>query len=466
MSDLAPDAKGRGRPDETGQGYAVTPELVRDVSVALKHDRPDEARALVANLHAADLADLIEALAPDRRDSLVDAIGRDLDPAVLAEFEEQVRDDVIEHLAPEDLAAHAAELDTDDAAHVLEDLEAVERRRVLEAMPVADRELVEAALAYPEDSAGRIMQRDYVAVPAYWTIGDVIDWLREGDNVPDEFYEIFVVDPRHVPIGTVPLNRAMRAKRPVQVSEIMNAELRTIPVEMDQEEVAFVFDQYDLMSAPVIDGDGRLIGQITVDDVVDVIQDEHEEDLLRLGGVTAEGDLFRPAAETASTRFTWLLVNLFTAILASITIAFFIDTIKQIVALAVLMPIVASMGGNAGTQTLTVTVRAIATRELTMANATRIFWKETMVGGYNGLAFALLAGIVAGLWFDSAMLGVVIGLAMIVNMLVAGVSGMAVPFLLWRAGIDPAISAVVLLTTITDVIGFFAFLGLASLILL
>ena len=223
MSDLAPDAKGRGRPDETGQGYAVTPELVRDVSVALKHDRPDEARALVANLHAADLADLIEALAPDRRDSLVDAIGRDLDPAVLAEFEEQVRDDVIEHLAPEDLAAHAAELDTDDAAHVLEDLEAVERRRVLEAMPVADRELVEAALAYPEDSAGRIMQRDYVAVPAYWTIGDVIDWLREGDNVPDEFYEIFVVDPRHVPIGTVPLNRAMRAKRPVQVSEIMNA---------------------------------------------------------------------------------------------------------------------------------------------------------------------------------------------------------------------------------------------------
>jgi magnesium transporter len=333
-------------------------------------------------------------------------------------------------------------------------------------MPVADRELVEAALAYPEDSAGRIMQRDYVAVPAYWTIGDVIDWLREGVDVPDEFYEIFVVDPRHAPIGTVPLNRAMRTKRPVQVSEIMNAELRTIPVEMDQEEVAFVFDQYDLMSAPVIDGDGRLIGQITVDDVVDVIQDEHEEDLLRLGGVTAEGDLFRPAAETASTRFTWLLVNLFTAILASITIAFFIDTIERIVALAVLMPIVASMGGNAGTQTLTVTVRAIATRELTMANAARIFWKETMVGGYNGLAFALLAAIVAGLWFDSAMLGVVIGLAMIVNMVVAGISGMAVPFLLWRAGIDPAISAAVLLTTITDVIGFFAFLGLASLILL
>ncbi|MDP6353209.1 MAG: magnesium transporter, partial [Alphaproteobacteria bacterium] len=366
----------------------------------------------------------------------------------------------------EALAAHAARLDTDDAAYVLEDLEVAERKKVLDAMPPGDRELVAEALSYPEASAGRLMQRDYVAVPQYWTIGQVIDWLRESGDLPDDFYEIFVVDPTHSPVGTVPLNRAMRTKRPVPVAEIMATDQKLIPVAMDQEEVAFLFDHYNLMSAAVVDPDGRMIGQITIDDVVDVIQEEHEEDLHRLGGVSAEGDIHRSAGETTRARFAWLLVNLFTAALASVTIALFADTIAQIVALAILMPIVASMGGNAGTQTLTVAVRALATRELTAANAARIFWKETIVGGYNGLGFALLAGILAWAWFGEPMLAVVIGLAMVVNLVVAGMSGILIPLAMWRAGIDPAVSAAVLLTTVTDVVGFFAFLGLAKWILL
>ena len=452
--------------DGAADPMAVTPELVRAVTDALDESGPDDALMLVAHLHAADLADMLEALRPDDRHDLIAALGSSLDPEVLADLDEHVRDRVLEDIDPSAIAAAAAELDTDDATYLIEDLGAVAQRQVLEAMPAADRALVEAALAYPDNSAGRLMQRDYVAVPSYWTVGQVIDWLRDSDDLPDEFYEIFVVDPRHRPIGTVPLYRAMRTRRPVAVEDIMQIELHLIAVEMDQEDVAYQFDQYDLASAAVVGSDGRLLGQITVDDVVDVMREEAEEDIHRLGGITAEGDLHLPPLQTVRRRWVWLLVNLITAVIASATIAVFADTIEQIVALAILMPIVASMGGNAGTQTLTVAVRALATRELTAANAARILWKECIVGGTNGLIFAVLAAFVASLWFASPIIGLVIGLAMIINLLVAGAAGMLIPLGLSRAGVDPAISAGILLTTVTDVVGFFAFLGLAKLIIL
>jgi magnesium transporter len=452
--------------DAAGEALAVTPEFVRAVEDALDENRSSDAVALVAPLHAADLADCLEALRADDRQALIGALGPALDPEVLADLDEHVRDRVLEEIEPAAIAAAAAELDTDDATYLIEDLGVAEQRKVLEAMPVADRELVEEALAYPDNSAGRLMQRDYVAVPSYWNVGQVIDWLRESEELPDEFYEIFVVDPRHRPIGTVPLYRAMRTKRPVAVEDIMQADTHTIAVEMDQEDVAYQFDQYNLASAPVVGHDGRLLGQVTVDDVVDVMREEAEEDIHRLGGVAAEGDLHLSPLQTVRRRWVWLLVNLITAVIASLTIALFADTIEQIVALAILMPIVASMGGNAGTQTLTVAVRALATRELTAANATRILWKECIVGGTSGIIFAVLTGLVAALWFGVPVIGVVIGLAMIINLLVAGVAGMIIPLGLQRAGVDPAISAGIFLTTVTDVVGFFAFLGLAKLIIL
>ena len=362
--------------DTLREAYVVSVDLVRDVAEALRKGRSADALALTERLHAADIADLTEALPSELRDALVHALGRELDPEMLAELDDQVLDEVLEQIDPEMLATHLAELDTDDAAEVLEELDAAERKRVLAALPPADRELVVEALSYPESSAGRMMQRNYVAVPEYWTVGQIIDWLRESEDLPEEFYELFVVDPGHKPVGVVPLSRAMRTKGPIPVADIMSAEQKLFPVEMDQEEVAFQFEQYDLTSAAVVDVNGRLIGQITIDDVVDVIEEEHEEDLHRLGGVNAEGDLFHSAGQTARRRSGWLLVNLFTAVLASITIALFADTIEQIVALAILMPIVASMGGNAGTQTLTVAVRALATKELTSANAWRIFGRK------------------------------------------------------------------------------------------
>jgi magnesium transporter len=466
MTDPSPPLAPERPQHVDGEPLAVTPELVRQVADALDREHADDALALVHSLHSADLADLLEALRADDREDLIAALGASLEPEVLADLDEHVRDRVLENIEPAEIAAAAAELDTDDATYLIEDLDEAEQRRVLEAMPASDRELVEAALAYPDESAGRLMQRDYVAVPAFWNVGQVIDWLRETEELPDEFYEIFIVDPRHRPIGTVPLYRAMRNQRRTAVSEIMDTDLHAVPVEMDQEDVAYQFDQYNLASAPVVGSDGRLLGQITVDDVVDVIQEEAEEDIHRLGGVSADGDLHLNPIQTVRRRWAWLLVNLLTAVIASLTIAIFADTIEQVVALAILMPIVASMGGNAGTQTLTVAVRALATKELTAANATRIVWKECVVGGANGVIFAIVTGAVAAIWFGVPIIGVVIGLAMIINLLIAGAAGMLIPLGLSRAGVDPAISAGILLTTVTDVVGFFAFLGLAKLIIL
>ena len=368
-------------------------------------------------------------------------------------------------------AANAiSELDSDDALMVLEEMDEDRQKELLDHISDTERTFIEEGLSYPEDSAGRLMQREVVTVPSQWNVGQCIDYIRrraddEENELPSIFYDIFVIDARHHPVGAVSLSALLRSRRQTPVSEVMEEDMHEIPVDTDQEDIAFLFRQRDLVSAPVIDMAGRLVGAITIDDVVDVIHEEHEEDIMRMGGVI-EDDLYQASISTARARFSWLVVNLLTAILASMVIGLFDATIQEVVALAVLMPIVASMGGNAGTQTLTVTVRALATKELTGANAFRVITKEVIVGCFNGIAFAILTGLVAWLWFGSSTLGIVIASAMVINMIVAGLAGTTIPIMLERAGIDPAIASSVFLTTITDVVGFFAFLGLAALFLL
>ena len=444
--------------------FGLDRALIEAVLAAL--DAADLARvaSLVVPLHAADKADLLETVTAEQRASIVEALRPGIEPKILAELDEPVRDDVVGRLGTGELAEALAKLDTDDAVYLIEDLADDERRAVLAAVPDAERLALEEVLAYPENSAGRLMQRELVAVPADWTVGETIDHLRSSDDLPEEFYDIFVVGEDRVPVGYVPLSRVMRTRRPVAMSDIMKRDLKPFPTDMDQEEVAFVFHQYGLVSAPVVDGEGRLRGVITVDDVVGVIEEEAEEDIMRLGGVR-ETDIHEPAWRTTRRRFAWLLVNLGTAILASSVIWMFDATIEQMVALAVLMPIVASMGGNAGTQTLTVTVRALATRELTAANASRVVAKECLVGVLNGVLFAAVAGGVAAAWFGDPALGAVIAAAMVVNMFVAALSGILVPLGLARIGVDPAVAATVFVTTVTDVVGFLGFLGLAALVL-
>ena len=450
---------------EAANVHLVSPDFVREILDALDAEDPDRVHALVDPLHAADVADLLGLVNAEQRKHLVEFLRDNLDPEILSELEEPVRDDVIDLLEPAEVAAAVSELESDDAVYVLEDLEDAERQAVLAQVSAEERAAVEAGLTYPEDSAGRLMQRDLIAVPPYWTVGQTIDYLRETENLPRAFYEIFVVEPKHHPIGTLPLNRIMRTKREVRIADIMEREQTLIPVDMDQEHVSYLFKQYHLMSAAVVDTQGRLVGMITVDDVVDVIDEEAEEDLMLLGGVQ-EGDIHETTLATTRTRLSWLLVNLGTAILASIVISMFEATIQQLVALAVLMPIVASMGGNAGTQTLTVAVRSLATHELTLTNAFRAIVKEVLVGGINGIVLAVVIGVIAGLWFDNAALGGVLAAAMVINMLVAGLAGILIPLALDRLGIDPAVASSVFVTTITDVVGFFVFLGLAAWVLL
>ena len=446
--------------------YGVNTELVRAVESALDDDQTATVLALLEPLPPADIADLAIVLGREDRRRLLIALGDDLNPDTLIDLDGQVLADLLAVMSPHAVARAIPELDTDEAVHLLEEMDEARREQVLARVPAPDRAAVLKGLSFPEDSAGRLMQRDLIAVPAYWSVGQVIDYCRDTVELPDEFYEIFVIDARHCPIGQVALNRLMRTRRPVLLRDIMEVGATTIPVDMDQEEVAFLFQQYRLASAPVIDGVGRLVGVITFDDAASVLEEEAEEDLMRLSGVSSETDLSDTALRTTRTRASWLLVNLATAILASMVIALFDATIEQIVALAVLMPIVASMGGNAGTQTLTVAVRALATHELTAANALRVVGKELAVGTMNGVLFAVLVGLVAAFWFEQTTLGLVIAVAMVINMVVAGLAGTLIPLGLDRAGIDPAIAATVFLTTITDVVGFFVFLGLATLFLL
>ncbi|MBC7907779.1 MAG: magnesium transporter [Rhodospirillaceae bacterium] len=445
--------------------YGLDPDFVRSVELALEEGRGDDARALAEPLHYSDAADLLERLEPAERAKLVEALRDNFDPEILTELDEGVRDEVIEALGFADLATAVSELDSDDAVYLVSQLDESERERVLDALPAEVRAIIVQGLSYPEYSAGRMMQRELVAVPAYWTVGETIDYLRASTTVPDEFYDLYVVDPRHRPIGKIGLSLLVRAKRPVRLKTIMNNESMTVPVTADREEVAFLFRQHDLISAPVVDGAGRLVGVITIDDVVDVIDEEAADDMLRLAGVP-DADLYRAVKDTVRARVPWLLINMCTAVIASSVIGLFEATLEKIIALAVLMPIVAGLGGNAGTQTLAVAVRGLATKELSSENALRVIGKEILVGLTNGLIIACVIGPVAWAWFGQPAIGLVIGMALVFNLLIAGLMGSLIPLTLEKFNVDPAIASSIFLTACTDSLGFFAFLGLATLFLI
>ena len=444
------------------RGSAPTPEFVRAVAEAVDAGDTAKVRALLADVHGPDLADLIELLGPDERVAIIQALGPDFDFEVLTEVDERVRDQLVEALPNKVLAKGVEELDSDDAAYLLADLEESDQKEILSHLPQSERAALERNLLYPEETAGRLMQADFVAVPPFWTVGQVIDFARETENLPDTFSEIFVVDPGFHLLGSIDISRLLRTKREVPVDSIMDTDRHQVLATADQEDVARQFERYGLMAAPVVDKDERLVGVVTVDDVVEVIEQEADEDAKLLAGVGDER-LSDSVRQVTPPRFAWLFVNLVTAILASAVIKLFDASIEQMVALAVLMPIVASMGGNAGTQTMTVTVRALAMDELNPANIVRVALRETAVGLINGFAFAALLALLAFYWFGTGELGGVIAVAMVVNLFAAAVAGIFIPLGLERMGFDPAVASTVFVTTVTDVIGFFSFLGLATL---
>ncbi len=456
MQDAAGEVELR---DEEG---GIRSDFLHAVVAALDEEDAAKVRDLTMRLHEADLADLIQLLRPEQRGLLISTLGDDFKTGALSELDESVRDQVIEAMPTEQVAEAIQQLDSDDAVYLIEDLDKEDQSDILAKLPSFERAALERSLEYPEDSAGRIMQTDLIAVPPFWSVGQTIDFMSEADDLPDRFYEVFVVDPAYHLIGSAALNRLLRAKRTATVETITDRDIHPILAEADQEEVARQFERYNLTSAPVVDTDHRLVGVITADDVVEVVQEEASEDILRMGGVAGES-VSDSVWQTTRLRFTWLLANLATAILASAVISLFDATIEQMVALAVLMPIVASMGGNAGTQTMTVAVRALATQDLGAANALRVIGRETAVGILNGLMFAVIMGGIVYFWFGSDQLGLVIGVAMIVNLIAAAVAGILIPLGLDALGLDPAIASGVFVTTVTDVVGFFAFLGLAAL---
>jgi magnesium transporter len=456
MQDAAGEVELR---DEDG---AIRSDFLHAVTAAIDEDNAAKVRELTLPLHEADLADLIQLLRPEPRGALIAMLGDDFKAAALPELDEAVRDQVLEAMPAEQVAEALQQLDSDDAVYLLEDLDEEEQSDILAKLPYFERIALQRSLEYPEDSAGRIMQTDLIAVPPFWSVGQTIDHMREADDLPDRFYEVFVVDPAYHLIGSVALNRLLRSKRPTTIESITESDIRPIPVDDDQEEVARQFERYNLTSAPVIDKDNRLVGVITADDVVEIVQEEASEDILRMGGVAGES-VSDSVWQTTRLRFTWLLANLATAILASYVISLFEATIEQMVALAVLMPIVASMGGNAGTQTMTVAVRALAMQDLGPVNALRVILRESAVGLLNGLLFAVIMAAIAYFWFGSGQLGLVIGVAMVVNLVAAALAGILIPLGLDQLDLDPAIASGVFVTTVTDVVGFFAFLGLAAL---
>ncbi len=439
----------------------LRPEFVDKVLDAVEAGDIVTARALVEPLHPADVADLIELARGDERDGLVAALAELVDADVLAEMNEHVRETLIDEMEPQQLADLAGQLDTDDAVALLEDLEADEQLAVLQAMEPDDRAAIEEALTYPEESAGRLMQRDLIAVPEHWKVGQVIDYLRSSDELATDFWEVFVVSPDHHPVGTCELSTILRSPRSVRVSGIMMEEQTLIPVDLDQEEVALKFQKYALISAAVVDPSGRLVGMITVDDIVHIISEEAGEDALLLSGA-GDGDINEPVSETYRARVRWLIANLMTALVASAVIRLFESSIERLAILAVLMPIVAGVGGNAGTQTLAVTVRAIATNQLTGSNRWSAVGREIRVAVMNGLTIAVLIGVGVTLVLGSAQLGAVIAAAMLTNIVIAGLAGVLVPLALERAGADPAVASSVFVTMVTDSMGFLVFLGLAT----
>lgn len=463
-ADLVAPVDKRDDGDRLAALYGLTPKVESAIVTAVSTGAEDRARALVAPLHPADQADLLERLPPFRAAELVRILGDNLDAETLTYLDENTRDEIVDVMGMEALARQLPDLETDDAVNIIEELEQDEIDDVLAALPAEDRVLVEEGLAYPEDSAGRMMQREIVTVPSFWTVGRTIDFLRSSQFSDTQFYLIFVIDPSRNPIGEISLGRLLCTPRPRRVSEIMEGDFRKIPADMDQEEVSILFRRYGMVSVPVIDEHGRLIGMITIDDIIDVIDEEAEEDLMALAGV-GDTNVRSSLIETLQGRSSWLLINLVTAIVASAVIGLFDATIERLVALAVLMPIVASMGGNAGTQTVTVAVRALALRQIDRDAAASFVRRELAVAILNGILFAALAAAISFLWFRDADIALVMAVAMFANMVVAGLSGTLVPLGLVRAGVDPAVASSVFITTITDVVGFFVFLGLAALYL-
>lgn len=440
----------------------LNPLWVEQLRAVLAAEGTPELADLVEPLHASEMGDLLEALDADERVKLVRALGDKFDFSALTEVDDSVRNELIDDLPSADVARGVAELDSDDAVYILEDIDIPEREEILAQMPAFERLSLKRSLDFPEDSAGRLMQTDFIAIPPFWTVGQTIDYLREEKDLPDEFFQLYVVDPSYNLLGTLPLDRFLRATRMTHIQDIMQTNVIEVDAAEDQEEAAREFERYDLIELAVVDENKRLVGVLTIDDIVDVIQEEATEDMQRLAGVGDE-ELSDRVWSTVRSRATWLVVNLVTAVLASLVIGLFDATIEQMVALAVLMPIVASMGGNAGTQTMTVTVRALSMRELDRFKIRRLVAREIMVGVVNGCIFAVLIGLLTALRFFSPALGIIIGLAMIVNMIAAGTAGILIPLTLNRLKIDPAIASSVFVTTVTDVVGFFGFLGFASL---
>lgn len=451
--------------DIDDQAYELDRIAMDAILNAVETDDKMELVALLDQMHSADIADFLEQIPSKERSDFLALWGVDIDGTVLSEMDENLRVDVIEDLSGDVMAEALKDLETDDVVDLIEDLKVPEKVRVLEALKDAERVVVEQALQYPEDTAGRLMRRELVMAPVHWTVADALDYLRVASDLPAQFHDVVIVDPKLQPLGRVALSVLISSARDILLAEIMDANFQIIPVMQSQEDVAYAFNQYHMVSAPVIDDIGRLVGMITIDDAMEVLHDQAEEDLKLLAGVGNES-LTDNVFVTTRQRFPWLMANLITAVLASVVIAQFSGVIEALVALAVLMPIVASMGGNAATQTMTIAVRALANKDLTSSNAYRVIRREVMVGLLSGLVFSVIIGIVGLIWFRSTMLGIVLGLAIIVNFLVAGIAGILIPIALEKLKVDPALASGAFVTTVTDVIGFFGFLGLATIILL
>ncbi|MEI4261862.1 magnesium transporter [Roseovarius sp. D0-M9] len=445
--------------------YELKPDVAARIIHAVDNEDRTQLIAEMEPLHPADIADLLEQVNAFDRRRIIELYGDEFDGDILSELDMSIREEVLNYLSPEVLADAVRELDSDDVVDLVEDLEDDQQNAILEVLEDSDRVAVRQSLTYPEYSAGRLMQREVVMAPEHWNVGEAIDFMRDQTDLPEQFYHIILVDPKLHPVGNVTLGKLMSSRREVMLQSLVEETFHVIPVTQYEGDVAYAFNQYHLISAPVVDENERLVGVITIDDAMAVLDEEHEEDILRLAGV-GEGGLNDNFIDTTRQRFPWLAVNLVTAILASLVIAQFEATISQFVALAVLMPIVASMGGNAGTQSLTVSVRAIATRDLTGSNVWRVIRREVTVGLINGVIFAVVMGVIGVVWFGSPALGYVIGAAMVINLVIAGLAGTGIPVLLEKAGVDPALASGAFVTTVTDVVGFLAFLGLAALFLL
>ena len=440
------------------------PSIISEIMDALDLSEKQKVIAITKDLSAADIADIINLLPRSEIKSFIEFIENDFNPEILSELEEHIREEVINFLGPTHVAEFLQKLETDDAVHVIEDLDENDKNIILNKIPDIERKDLELSLNYPEDSAGRLMSVDFVSLTPNMNVGEAIDSFRISDDLPIEFYEIYLVNDTSKPIAAISLSNIIRSSRDKSLKDLESHELIMISADMDRELVAYQFERFDLVSAPVVDDKGSLIGVITADDIVEVFKDEAGEDIKLLGGVGDE-DITDSVIETSSNRFSWLFVNLITAVIASIVIGFFGRTIEEIVALAILMPIVASMGGNAGTQTLTITVRSLSTRDLIPLNYKRIINREILVSLLNGLLFAIIIGVLSAMWFSNFGLGLVLAIAMVINMVTAGFAGIIIPLILNKLGIDPALASSVFVTTVTDVVGFMVFLGLAALYL-